>query len=561
MEPRGSRPGILRVAAALAVAATVGRRGRTSLAEEVKPRTQPPRVPGMVHIPAGELVIGTPKEEAARLARRWGVHEGFFSVECPKRTVELAAYYVDRYPVTRGQYSRFLQATGRRPPRCLAGGLGAGWENVPVVDVTWDDAAAYAGWAGKRLPTEEEWEMAAGSGDGRAYPWGNDFEAGGVKLFEHPYSIAWQPVPVGANPKSDSPYGVSDMSGLVMQWTDSVAGRMESERVIKGGASVFTRPYSHRCATRVYSAHTMRRHDFLGFRCALSSDKAADWMKAYAEKVGAPAPGDALPRQAKVPPPAPELCGKERIRVGGGHITFRLHVPWLPAGEEFLFWYPENIHADALNIWKMPLSELKKQVKRWTNEEKTEAGYEATAEGIMKATFRLRCEGDSVWYRFTIKNLSGKTFKRLDEQACFNSGWSNTSPYLHDLECVRTYFFTDHGPVKRVCIPPRRGRTAGEFLHYTVRTGKPGDLPEGSYWPVIATESVDRRFVVANARGAADYVGGNAHYTCMHVSEAWADVADGQEVATEGRLYFMQGTIQDFVARYKRDFGVLARGK
>ncbi len=140
-----------------------------------------------------------------------------------ERAVSLKPYAIDLTPVTNGQFQAFLQASGYRPRHREAflkhwrdGAPPKGMEEHPVVYVDLDDARVYAKWAGKRLPTEEEWQYAAQGSDGRRYPWGDRMEAGRSNGGE-----SGGTTPVTAFPGGRSPFGCYDMCGNVWEWTES----------------------------------------------------------------------------------------------------------------------------------------------------------------------------------------------------------------------------------------------------------------------------------------------------------------------------------------------------
>jgi formylglycine-generating enzyme required for sulfatase activity len=195
----------------------------------------------MILIPAGEFLFGAEKQPLA-----------------------LPAYYIDRLPVTNAEYKVFVDATQAGfPPHWRKGAPVPGTEAHPVVQVTWFDAAAYAKWAGKRLPSGPEWEKAARGTDGRTYPWGETFDKTRLNCGDGgPLST----VPVGSHsPQGDSPYGVADMAGNVYEWTND--GSEVVTMGLRGGSWLDGRDEARTFSIR---KHTPRRkNDFIGFRCAM----------------------------------------------------------------------------------------------------------------------------------------------------------------------------------------------------------------------------------------------------------------------------------------------------
>ncbi|MEU8271176.1 ergothioneine biosynthesis protein EgtB [Sphaerisporangium sp. NPDC049002] len=257
---------------------------------------------GEVLVPAGPFTAGT------------GTRPWAYDNERPAHRVDLPAYWIDRFPVTNGAYAAFVEDGGYEDPRwwtpagrrwragkAVSAPLfwardgGAWWRTrfgrtepvppeEPVQHVSWYEADAYARWAGRRLPSEAEWEKACGwdpaTGRARGYPWGD-----ADPLPEHANlgHRASRPAPVGAFPAGASAYGAEQMIGDVWEWTGSwflpypgfrsFPYREYSEvffgetyRVLRGG-SWATHPTAVRTTFRNWD-HPARRQIFAGFRCA-----------------------------------------------------------------------------------------------------------------------------------------------------------------------------------------------------------------------------------------------------------------------------------------------------
>lgn len=154
----------------------------------------------------------------------------------------LPPFQMDRYPVTVARYSRFLRETRHPGPTGWNGADGpAGLAHHPVTSVTFFDVVAFALWAGRGIPTEEQWEKAARGTDGRTYPWGSRFN---VRSLNSRAAKKRGTTPVDAYPDGASPFGLLDMAGNVWEWTDSWFDIACDLKVLKGGCHALTKEYA-----------------------------------------------------------------------------------------------------------------------------------------------------------------------------------------------------------------------------------------------------------------------------------------------------------------------------
>lgn len=186
----------------------------TQAQTNIKTKINPKDGAVMVCIPEGEFIMGNTQADIAAMMRENEISRRYwFAPEQPQHRVYLDGYWIYKYEVTVAQYRKFCKATGHNMPASPRWG----WkDNHPIINVSWNDATAYANWAGVRLPTEAQWEKAARGTDGRKFPWGNKWDAS--KCANSVNIRLRGPKPVGSYPGDISPYGAHDMAGNVCEW-------------------------------------------------------------------------------------------------------------------------------------------------------------------------------------------------------------------------------------------------------------------------------------------------------------------------------------------------------
>jgi formylglycine-generating enzyme required for sulfatase activity len=230
----------------------------------------------LILIPAGEFTMG---------------HKDNYDT-LPVRRLNLPAFYIDKYEVTNKRYKRFIDATGYKVPWSQEPAVAAyiwDWQkrmypegkgDDPVVLVNWEDAQAFCRWAGKRIPTEAEWEKAARGVNGKAYAWGNDWAAGKANTLE---SGLKQTAPVGTFKEDVSEFGVHDMAGNVSEWVEEWFApypgnpmtsyeERNKYRVLRGGSW----DYAHSIANGHHRQYALPQSQMaaIGGRCVKAASEA-----------------------------------------------------------------------------------------------------------------------------------------------------------------------------------------------------------------------------------------------------------------------------------------------
>jgi sulfatase modifying factor 1 len=232
--------------------------------QKAEPAKGPVEIPGMVFVPAGEFIMGGEFGEMD---------------EEPRHIVYLDSYYIDKYEVTNEEYDRCVAAGACEKVRVSSRYFLE--PNKPAVAMGFDNAIAYCKFAGKRLPTEAEWEKAARGTDERRFPWGDEWHPDWVNMHNSKDGFEFT-APVGSFPQNVSPYGAYDMAGNAWEWTADYHSEDYYEksplknpkgpetgirRVMRGGSWSYDIPF-YVSSTNRSDGRPWIAKKYVGFRCA-----------------------------------------------------------------------------------------------------------------------------------------------------------------------------------------------------------------------------------------------------------------------------------------------------
>ncbi|HLO18186.1 MAG TPA: SUMF1/EgtB/PvdO family nonheme iron enzyme [Anaerolineales bacterium] len=264
----------------------------------------------MVYVPAGEFKMGNTAENALADCQKRRMTSNcqldWFKDEEPPHTVYLDSFWIDQTEITNTMFAEFLNLNpeGNKSEggvTWLKGGsdkvqihldgstwkVDSGFENYPVIEVSWYGAKAYCSWAGRRLPTEAEWEKAASWDEEKqiktVYPWGDDIDCPFANFNDGSKPCKGKTTAVRSYPRGVNPYGLFDMAGNVWEWVNDRYGKdyyatlvdssrnppgpSDGEKRVLRGGSWYSYDFDVRSSRR-YAVNPILSSDYIGFRCA-----------------------------------------------------------------------------------------------------------------------------------------------------------------------------------------------------------------------------------------------------------------------------------------------------
>ncbi len=492
----------------------------------------------MVYVKGGYFLYGMTAGEKQRAAESAGVHPGQLQDHSNRQVLKSPGFWIDRYPVTRGQFARFMKATGYT---ILRNGWVVGWrelseswppdrpgkEALPMIGVNADDAEAYARWVGKRLPNEAEWELAARGNDGRLYPWGNEPSEDACFMGQGnlPFSATF---PVGSWPAGASPCGALDMAGLVCQYVRTIAG--EPAYLLAGSSVLHTQPYSRMVTARFGWTPGMRNY-VSGFRCASDTPPPTRRWLAAGYRPGL----RVLPRILAI---RRDLYLKEPITLRGTETaTLEVQVPWFPESV-WLIDVPESKCGPFIgaNMWPEPGTTVQWEI----TPDGQRAAY-VREHDKQRIAFEARVESNSVRLAFNTHNIDGTGI--LLPSVCMKT----ISPFFSSQERMTQGVVRD-GRFLRVADMPVERRWSGKKDEPQVEIRQPffwsvdRNTPEGNH---AVLRSYDGTAFVARIGPCPCRVWGNSSIPCMHL------IPSSTAPTQSGRVVFFIGPAEELEKELK----------
>ena len=472
----------------------------------------------MIRIPAGTWSVGSTREERSRLAQRYGFHPSLLADELEPKRASLPDFFIDEYPVTNAEYAAFLQETGHPEPYDWTLRATADRADHPVAGVGGEDAKLYAEWAGKRLPTPEEWEAA--------------FHGVGELPDRKVAADDWMPQthPRSSNPGPVSAHGLRGF-GQLSEWTSRTKPHGPfTFRLLKGASWLCDEGWSLRVASACWAFGPWRAW-WTGLRCASDKD------------VG-PAPTADLPetpQQRAWPARDDSAAGLYLVSRGGQSVAVAV-----PGCDDYITALcPEGWEAEDAGGNRIEPPKLVRPAPTGTA---AEAAYRLRTQGIeMEARFQAGADFFDMDYEFT---SSHKTDCTVRASTCMNPGLNFC---FYDLEGSRSYVWMGRGDWLPLRALPRLG-DCPRWISY-VSLPQPREYPAAILVAVVAR---DGRRVFGYGRPGLTQppsLANNMCYSCLHLDPTVAVPAGGKSAA-RARIYCMPGGLDDLRRRFAGDFGL-----
>lgn len=474
-----------------------------------------------VRVPGMEREIGSDPAVRRHLAERFDCDPTWLNDDTPRQRFATDDFSIDRYPVTNAQYAEFVRAAGFRAP-WKGGAFSSDLADHPVVCVSQPEAAAYAAWAGKRLPSEQEWTLAAaGPADPESlFPWGEEWP-GPIRREGRPPDF-WdsprtQPVSAGAV----SAAGMAGLGIVCEHVSDTLPHHGGTFNQVKGASWFHRDPLNFRASAGGYVSQGFAS-PLIGFRCVRDARTPAPSILAPPARLGGWTPQTGW-RVSRTP-----------NRLHGVHTRPRKIFISVPRFDLAI-----QLQTPEIVCWNDRMLTLS-QEPRWDASDPLCLRFRLELEeAVIDAEFPTG--EDWIDQIYTIVNRTGAAGE-FGSSSCLSL---LACPGVYDCELRRTSAL-----VGGQFVPLRRLPREGECVKWITgpfaeRFGRPGDPA------VLAVTSSDGRYTVASARadeGGRHAVLVNTWYTCLHTDSAVTIPARASRV-TRQRFYFMRGGLDALLAR------------